>query len=146
MRSQFHTHLRHGQGVESKSWRCLKSVWLVIDFGKSQALLHIFGLRRWDANTNFSKLVISQTLFSNHKMSFKSRSFSVQRLKSNLHTVETIRYVCPVVQRLWVIWGQCCPRVAAVPSLPNGQITQLSPYFSQKPGRVISLPLSFGWK
>ena len=39
------------------------------------------------------------------------------------------------VQRLWVIWGQCCPRVAAAPSLPNGLITQLSPYSTRKPGR-----------
>ena len=40
------------------------------------------------------------------------------------------------VQRLWVIWGQCCPRVAAAPSLPNGPITQFkfSPYFTRKPG------------
>lgn len=40
----------------------LKSLWLVIGFGKSQALLRIFGLRMWDANTNFSKFVTSQTL------------------------------------------------------------------------------------
>ena len=39
------------------------------------------------------------------------------------------------VLHLWVIWGQCCLRVAAVPSLPNGPIMQLSPYFTQKPGR-----------
>ena len=39
------------------------------------------------------------------------------------------------LQRLWFIWGQCCPRVAAAPSLPNGPITQLSPYFTRKPGR-----------
>ena len=38
------------------------------------------------------------------------------------------------VQRLWVIWGQCCPRVAAALSLPNGRFTQLSPYFTRKPG------------
>ena len=41
------------------------------------------------------------------------------------------------VQRLWVIWGQCCPRVAATPSLPNGPITQLSPYFTRKHGTSI---------
>ena len=35
---------------------------------------------------------------------------------------------------LWVIWGQCCPRVAAALNLPNGPITQLSPYFTRKPG------------
>ena len=40
------------------------------------------------------------------------------------------------IQRLLVIWGQCCPRVAAAPSLPNGPITQLSPYFTQKPGTI----------
>ena len=28
---------------------------------------------------------------------------------------------------LRVIWGQCCPRVAAGPCLPNGPITQLRP-------------------
>ena len=38
------------------------------------------------------------------------------------------------LQRLWVIWGQCCPRVAAASSLINGPITQLSPYFTWKPG------------
>ena len=26
------------------------------------------------------------------------------------------------------------PRIAAAPSLPNGPITQLSPYFTRKPG------------
>ena len=40
--------------------RGVRSVWLVIGFGKSQALLRIFGLRRWDANTNFSKLVTTK--------------------------------------------------------------------------------------
>ena len=38
------------------------------------------------------------------------------------------------VQRLWVIWGHCSLRVAAGPCLPNGPITQLSPYFTQEPG------------
>ena len=37
------------------------------------------------------------------------------------------------VQRLWVIWGQCCLTVAASPCLPNSPITQLSPYFTQNP-------------
>ena len=37
------------------------------------------------------------------------------------------------VQRLWVIWGQCCLRVAASPCLPNSPITQLSPYLTQNP-------------
>ena len=32
----------------------------MIGFGKSQALLRIFGLRRGDANTNFSKLVTTK--------------------------------------------------------------------------------------
>ena len=36
-----------------------------------------------------------------------------------------------LVQRLWVIWGHCCLRVAACPCLPNGPITQLSPYLTQ---------------
>ena len=44
------------------------------------------------------------------------------------------------IQRLWVIWGQCCPRVAAAPSLPNSPITQLSPYFTRKPGKD-SIPI-----
>ena len=35
--------------------------------------------------------------------------------------------------RLWVIWGHCCLRVAAGPCLPNGPITQLSPYFTRNP-------------
>ena len=35
---------------------------------------------------------------------------------------------------LWVIWGQCCPRVTAAPCLPNSPITQLSPYFTRKSG------------
>ena len=34
---------------------------------------------------------------------------------------------------LWVIWGQCCLRLAAGPGLPNGPITQLSPYLTQNP-------------
>ena len=38
------------------------------------------------------------------------------------------------IQRLWVIWGQCNPRVAAAPNLLNGLIMQLSPYFTRKPG------------
>ena len=38
------------------------------------------------------------------------------------------------VPGLRVIWGQCCPRVAAAPSLPNGPITQLSPYLTRNPG------------
>ena len=38
-----------------------------------------------------------------------------------------------ILPGLWVIWGQCCPRVAAVLSLPNGPITQLSPYFTRNP-------------
>ena len=37
------------------------------------------------------------------------------------------------LQHLRVIWGQCCLRVAAGPCLPNGQITQLSPYFTRNP-------------
>ena len=55
---------------------------------------------------------------------------------------------CPLLPGLRVIRGQCCPRVAAAPSLPNGRFTQLSPYFTRKPGRyensLISsaLPLS----
>ena len=45
---------------------------------------------------------------------------------------------------LWVIRGQCCPRVAAAPSLPNGPITQLSPYFTRKPGKSWgALPCSY---
>ena len=43
---------------------CLKSVWLVIGFGNLGLYCVHFCLRRWDANTNFSKLVTSQTLFS----------------------------------------------------------------------------------
>ena len=35
---------------------------------------------------------------------------------------------------------QCCPRVAAAPSLPNSPITQLSPYFIRKPGTGLALP------
>ena len=47
--------------------------------------------------------------------------------------------MCSPIQRLWVIWGECCPRVEAAPSLPNGPITQLSPYFTRKPGTVYAL-------
>ena len=36
-------------------------------------------------------------------------------------------------ERLRVIWGQCCLRVAAGPCLPKGPITQLSPYFNRNP-------------
>ena len=39
------------------------------------------------------------------------------------------------IQRLWVNWGQCCLRVAAGPCLPNGPITQLSPYMIRNPCR-----------
>ena len=38
-----------------------------------------------------------------------------------------------LVQRLWVIWGQCCLRVAGSPCLPNGPIKQLSPHLIQNP-------------
>ena len=37
------------------------------------------------------------------------------------------------IQRLWVIWGQCCLRAAAGHGLPNGSITQLSPYLTRNP-------------
>ena len=46
---------------------------------------------------------------------------------------------------LWVIWGQCCPRVAAAPNLPNGPITQLSPYFTRKCGTRVWFPWSSHW-
>ena len=46
----------------------------------------------------------------------------------------SLNHTSCVIQRLWVIWGQCCPRVAAAPNLPNGPITQLGPYLTQKPG------------
>ena len=39
------------------------------------------------------------------------------------------------LQCLRVIWGQCCPRVTAGPWLPNGPITQPSPYLNQNPCR-----------
>lgn len=35
---------------------------------------------------------------------------------------------------LRVIWGQGCPKMAAGPCLPNGPITQLSPWVIRKPG------------
>ena len=44
-----------------------------------------------------------------------------------------------VLPGLWVIWGQCCPRVAAGLCLPNGPITQLSPYLIRKPGIYVVL-------
>ena len=44
----------------------IKSVWLVIGFGNLGLYCVHFCLRRWDANTNFSKLVTSQTLFTKH--------------------------------------------------------------------------------
>ena len=50
------------------------------------------------------------------------------------HTSSDTPLLLQHIQRLWVIWGQCCPGVAAAPSLPNGPITQLSPYFTRKPG------------
>ena len=40
------------------------------------------------------------------------------------------------LQRLWVVWGQCCLRVATGPCLPNGPITQLSPYLTRNPFTV----------
>ena len=38
-----------------------------------------------------------------------------------------------IIQHLWVIWVQCCLRLAAGPCLPNGPIMQLSPYLTQNP-------------
>ena len=38
-----------------------------------------------------------------------------------------------LIPGLRVIWGQCCPGVAAGPCLPNGPITQLRPYLTRKP-------------
>ena len=38
-----------------------------------------------------------------------------------------------VLQRLQVIWGQCCLRVASSPCLPNGPIMQLSTYLTRNP-------------
>ena len=38
-----------------------------------------------------------------------------------------------LLQRLWVIWGQCCLRVTAGPCLPNSPISQLSPYLTWNP-------------
>ena len=38
-----------------------------------------------------------------------------------------------LIQRLCVIWGQCCLRVGASPCLPNSPITQLSPYLTRNP-------------
>ena len=53
---------------------------------------------------------------------------------SDHETSQSEKVAITPIQRLWVIWGQCYPRVAAAPSLPNGLITQLSPYFTRKPG------------
>ena len=35
---------------------------------------------------------------------------------------------------LCLIWVRCCPRVPAGPCMPNGSITQHSPYLTRKPG------------
>ena len=37
------------------------------------------------------------------------------------------------VQRLWVIWGQCCPRVAAAPACPTAQSRNLVPIWLEIP-------------
>ena len=39
----------------------------------------------------------------------------------------------------WVIWWQCCLRVAAGPCLPNGPIAHFSPYLTQKNGKSLSV-------
>ena len=49
------------------------------------------------------------------------------------------------VQRLLVIWGHCCLRVSAGPCLPNGPITQLSPYFTQNPCILLYNALCHSW-
>ena len=46
-------------------------------------------------------------------------------------------FIKPHVPGLRVILGQYCPRVATGPSLPNGPLTQLSPYLTRKPGTCI---------
>ena len=79
----------------------------------------------------------SKPLYTYLKVSFCA-AFFVHSLKVNIVKIYKSR---SEIQRLWVIWGQCCPRVVAAPSLPNGPITQLSPYLTRKPGtRCLYLP------
>ena len=53
----------------------------------------------------------------------------------NMTFCQGVRYI----PRLQVILGHCCLRVAAGPCLPNGPITQLSPYFIRNPCNVYSM-------
>ena len=48
--------------------------------------------------------------------------------------VERTRTCWHVMLGFWLIIGQSCPRQPSGPSWPNGPITQLSPYSTQKPG------------
>ena len=59
-----------------------------------------------------------------HEINIRQPSLSVSGCKS---------WQILLIQRLRVIWGQCCQRVAAGTCLPNGPITQLSPYLTQNP-------------
>ena len=60
-------------------------------------------------------------------------SFLLCRQTSCLDLRTRLELLLYHVQRLGVILGQCCLRVAASPCLPNGPITQLSPYFTRNP-------------
>ena len=53
-------HRRCRRHLHSRQYLSLRSVWLVIGFGKSRVLLRFFGLHRRDANKNFSKLVTTK--------------------------------------------------------------------------------------
>ena len=66
------------------------------------------------------------------------RSFSVStfQLMCNCFRASTSNRPKEPVQRLWVTWGQCSPRVAASPCLPNGPKTQLGPYLTRNPCRL----------
>ena len=46
------------------------------------------------------------------------------------HDVKLYRYNI-TLERIQVIWGQCCLRVTAGPGLTNGPITRLSPHWTQ---------------
>ena len=57
-------------------------------------------------------------------------------VQTNLRGSTVTRSPYEDLQRLWVIRGQCCLRVAAGPCLPNSQITQFNPYFTRNPCKI----------
>ena len=77
---------------------------------------------------------VSVFAFSFHSLHNSVESYFCPTIMDKLILWDKFNTGLPIVQSLWVIWGQCCPRVAAAPSLPNSPIMQLSLYFTREPG------------